>query len=319
MNTIVYWIAATFIATNCVVPAGNLPPIQAKVLQLMGAGHRLSSEEIVAILGSDRAEALALIKSVARSEVKEFIASDHSRTQLIPELALTVLLRLPDPEVLDIIGTQLAEFQRLSPYATLSYDLFGEVERARQPKLLSYIAQGMFRAGDAEKPDFEMRYAGKVNRSWESFMGTMRLLEAVEESPPNVRAWARAMQGAHHLPNNERREMGRLWWQANETAIRAGNYAAVRPGISPAEGAPRTQPNSSPNPGDAKRVWPLRPSQPPSPPSGSPLGAVVSPSPAIATKNRWFLSTYAWLGIGAVILCTGLCLFLRFRKNLGSK
>ncbi len=281
----------------------------------MNLGYRLSSAEIETSLGPDRDATLALLKRVARGEVTEFVASDRSRTYLIPAEARMVLLRLPDAEVLDTIGNQLGDFQPLSPYAPLRSNLFHEAVRAKQPRLLPYLARGMFRDGDAELTDFRMANAGNINRSGYSTWMTMKLVEAADEFAPDVKAWARAMQSAHHLSENEKRDIGRAWWKDNESAILAGNYAAVRPGISSAAGMPRTRPNVPPNPDDAKRIGPTQqPGTQASEPNVAPkLGtADVAASPA-SRSSGWV----PWAGVAIILGTVAGWLLLRLKGRQG--
>ena len=232
------------------------------------------------------------------------------RSQLSPAEARRVLLRLPDPEVLESIGNLLAEHQFISPYGSVVDALFGALD-SKQPKLLPYIARGVFRNEDADTRDFEWASPGKINRSMESLSCMLRLTYVMEEFSPEVRAWARAMLKSHFLPANERRELGRTWWKANEKAIIAGNYAAVRAGISPAQGMPAAPVSTLPEPGDAKRVSPnARPTTSTNSSNGSPVLGL--PTVTEGTAPRPLL----WLILGGITaVLAGMAVWLGMRSR----
>ncbi len=164
MNCSLHLLIGLSVLSISVVCAQDPPPIQDKAFQLMQTAHRLTSAEMEMILGPERAEILSLVRRVARSEVNEFALSDLSRPRLSPREARWVLLRLPDTEVLEIIGNQLAEYQLISPYGTAVDGLFDDALRSRQPKLLPYIAKSIFRNEDTSTRDFEWDQPGKFNR-----------------------------------------------------------------------------------------------------------------------------------------------------------
>lgn len=274
----------------------------------MRSGHLLSSAEMEAILGTERAEVLDLLRKVVRSEVTEW--ADGS--QLFPPTARRVLLQLPDTEVLESIGNQLAEYQLFGPYGTVSDGLAATALQSKQPKLLPYFAKSVFRDEDVNVRDFVWQRGTKINRSIDSFSNMLSLTYEIEDFSPQVRAWARAMLTANHLPLSERRELGRAWWKENEKAILAGNYAAVRPGISPAQGMPTGPASTLPDPGDAKRVSPndrsvtATKSSNDSPISGLPKAA----EGAAPRSSLWPL----WSLLSAVLAAAG-WLFLRGRRT----
>lgn len=309
MNRLIRLFIGLLVFAIAIVIAGDLPPLQMKADKLMQAAHLLSSAQMEAILGSDRAEVLDLVRRVARSEVTEWV----DRSQLIPALARWVLLRLPDPEALEIIGNQLAEYQYVSPYGTAGDHLFDDVLRTQQPKLLPYFARGVFRNEDADTRDFEWDSPGKINRSMNSLSCMLKLTNVIEEFSPQVKAWVQAMLKSYFLPENERRELGRAWWKENEKAILAGDYAAVRPGVSPTERDPRSHSSSLPDPDDARRVWSLRNN------SAKPKDAATSPAVVPAADPRieqsYTAHPYVWFGMGTLLLCGVTWLFLRYKKQ----
>ena len=275
----------------------------------MRAAHVLSAAEMEEILASDRTEVLDLVRRVARREVTEW----DDGSQLRPASARWVLLRLADPEVLEIIGNQLAEYQYVSPYGTSSDGLFDDVLRAKQPKLLPYFARGVFRNEDAETRDFAWNDFRKMNRSMNSLYWMLRLTYELEVFPAETRAWARVLVEHHSLPENEKRELGRVWWRENEKAILAGNYAAVRPGISPAQGIPSSKQGSLSDPNDAKRVWPPGSQQTQDRPSPK---ADVSPRPAKAPETPTQTSGNLWLWLaGIATLLAAVALILKRKTN----
>ena len=311
MNSLFRLLIGLCVPAVSVVFAQDPPPIPEKAFKLMQAGHRLSSAEMESVLGTERAEVLNLVRRVARSEVTEFVLSDLSRPRLGSAEARWVLLRLPDPEVLEIIGNQLAEYQMISPYGSLLDSLFEDALRSRQPKLLPYIAKAIFRNEDTNTRDFELHDSGKFNRSMYSLLWLMRLTEAIDEFSPEVRAWGRAMQGASHLPYDERREIGRGWWKDNEKAIVAGNYAAVRPGISPAQGMPAAHVGVLADPNDAKRVIPSTRTVPTTTPSNdSPVSGLPKVADGTAPRpSRWPI----WISITALL--AGMATWLGIRSR----
>jgi hypothetical protein len=320
MNGFVASLLGILVAGLSPLAARDLPPLQAKALRLMGAGHRLSSAEMETILGSDRDAILVLLKKIAGSsvtgDVTEFVYTDGSTTEPIPTQARMVLLRLPDPDVLETIGNQLAEYRLVSRYGSLLDGLFGEAVRSKQPKLLPYIAKGMFRTEDTATRDFQLASPWKINRSVESLMCLMQLTEAVDEFSAGVRGWARAMRGAHHLSNDEKREIGRTWWKDNEQAILAGQYAGVRPGISPAEGLPRSKARVLADPGDAKRVLPVQ-AHGASPAENSRSTVLGSAGTTQAEGRSW--QAYLWAGLAAMVAGAAGWVFLRCRGKTGQK
>jgi hypothetical protein len=301
-------LVALYLAAMPSVCAQDLPPLQKKAAKLMRSGHLLSSAEMEAILGTERAEVLDLLRKVVRSEVTEW--ADGS--QLFPPTARRVLLQLPDTEVLESIGNQLAEYQLFGPYGTVSDGLAATALQSKQPKLLPYFAKSVFRDEDVNVRDFVWQRGTKINRSIDSFSNMLSLTYEIEDFSPQVRAWARAMLTANHLPLSERRELGRAWWKENEKAILAGNYAAVRPGISPAQGMPTGPASTLPDPGDAKRVSPndrsvtATKSSNDSPISGLPKAA----EGAAPRSSLWPL----WSLLSAVLAAAG-WLFLRGRRT----
>lgn len=312
MNRSLPLLIGLFVLSISVVFAQYPPSIQDKAFQLMQTAHRLSSAEIEVILGPQRAEVLDLVRRVARSEVNEFALSDLSRPRLSPKEARWVLLRLPDPEVLDVIGNQLAEYQLITPYGTALDGLFYDALVSKQPKLLPYIAKSIFRNEGTNTRDFEWDQPGKFNRSMKSLYWLMRLTQEIEEFSPEVKAWARAMQGANHLPDDERRNIGRAWWKENEKEIIAGNYAAVRAGISPAQGMPAGPVSALPDPGTAKRVSPNdRPVTTTKSSNDSPISGLSEVAEGTAPRSLlWPL----WVGLAAVLAAAG-WLFLHGRGS----
>ena len=291
----------------------GLSAVEQRVFDLMNRGFRLSSSEIARGLGNDRDATLTLLKKVATREVTEFICRDGARLQLPGFQARSVLLRLPDPEVLETVGKQLQTFTMESRYYSFSDDLFGEVVRSKQPKLLPYLAKGMFRPGDAVTIDLDLGKYRKYNWSSESFFQLMKLTEAVEEFSPGVRGWARAMRGAHHLSYEEKREIGRIWWKENEAAILAADYASVRPGISPAEGLPRSKPESVPKPDEARRVLPLQAGTGPAleNESGHTPGLPVAFMETASTQRSWLI------GGGIAAFAAAISAWIVFRQRRG--
>ncbi|MDW7653995.1 MAG: hypothetical protein SCG74_01340 [Nitrospiraceae bacterium] len=214
--------------------------------------------------------------------------------------------------MIEAIGNQLAEFQYISPYGRWNDGLFQDVLRAKQPKLLPYFARGVFRDEDAETQDFMWDDPWRINRSMHSLSSMLRLTDELEVFSPEVRAWASLLLRASFLPPNERRKVGRMWWKENERAILAGDYAAVRPGISPAQGMPTGPASTLPDPGDAKRVSPndrsvtATKSSNDSPISGLPKAA----EGAAPRSSLWPL----WSLLSAVLAAAG-WLFLRGRRT----
>lgn len=230
------FLAALWIAAATFSNHEGLSALEQRVFDLMNRGYRLSSSEIENRLENDRDATLGLLKKIAACEVTELVVRDGSRLQLPASDARLVLLRLPDPELIETVGEQLQTFTMASRYYTYNDDLFGEVVQSKQPKLLPYLAKGMFGPGDAVTLNLNLGKYRRYNRTAEFLFQLLKFTEAVEEFAPQVRGWARAMRSAHHLSAGEKREIGRIWWKENEQAILAENYAAVRPGI-PAQGS----------------------------------------------------------------------------------
>jgi hypothetical protein len=184
----------------------------------------MSHDELVAAFEPDRDETVKLLREVAAGRITQF-----GTTLADPRLALRVLLKLPDPPILDSFGNQVGNFVLFGPWGILDRSLLDEPTYVKNPQLIPYYARSLF---VDEGGAYNQIGSSRTHRSVMALRGMLDLVRVCDEFPPEVKAWGRTVFAFEIDPRLSVR-VGREWWTANEAAIRSGKYAEVKPGKDP--------------------------------------------------------------------------------------
>lgn len=183
---------------------------------------------------------------------------------------------------------------------------YGYIAISRQPRLIEHLAPTMFRDEPSTLPQNSdvNTYPPSVSAA-----GVVaKLLSTSHEIPEPVQRWAaEAWEGSRVVPNLHRRlrEVMRQWWKENETAMRARNWKAVKPGT------PMIPPSKSnvttPEKQTSLPETPLETTPPPRVGETNPL-AMANPA---SQSSDW--SRYGIAGLLAVLVVAGTIGVRRFR------
>lgn len=175
------------------------------------AGRVYTAEEVAAaILETPPKKALPPVAPEARAKVIQLIRQRtgdfYEKTQGRAREQYFSLVQLGDLNA----GWQVLEAGKKGDQAAISY-----VSSDAPPGFIVLLAEDFF---------------GKALQD-SSMLTALMMLERGEALPAETRKWAEAnARNCLFAPHEQVQEMMQAWWRENEAALRAENYAAVKPG-----------------------------------------------------------------------------------------
>jgi hypothetical protein len=190
-----------------------LPPLAASSftdLDLKNIISEFSEKNRITVSIQDKDAFIQRIKSVSRESMGE--SEVHELTRL--------LLYLGDKEAIDTTIEKLKTLERYS-------EPFRLLERSYNPAIIPNLAP-LLEKNEPAASKFVTEDIVQAPLSMAAAYLMQRIALTAPEFPPEVKSWVEPfpdIRGHEFF-----RDMMRVWWKANEEAIRAGRWEDVKPG-----------------------------------------------------------------------------------------